>query len=113
MNDIETMPRIDISPAQWEIIRDILQKYVPEFAVWAFGSRATWNAKKFSDLDLAVITDKPLSLSVSADLAEAFSESDLPFKVDVVDWATTSEVFRGIIERNKIVVQAKNSAGIR
>ena len=113
MNDIETMPRIDISPAQWAIIRGILQNHVPQYAVWAFGSRATGNAKKFSDLDLAVITDNPMSLSISADLAEAFSESDLPFKVDVVDWATTSAVFRGIIERNKIVVQVKNSAGIR
>jgi type I restriction enzyme S subunit len=106
MNDIETMPRIDISPAQWAIIRDILQKYVPQFAVWAFGSRATGNAKKYSDLDLAVITDKPLSLSVSADLAEAFSDSDLPWKVDVVDWAATSDAFRRIIERDKIVVKA-------
>jgi len=106
MNDIESMPRIDISPTDWVIVRGILQTHVPEFAVWAFGSRATGNAKKYSDLDLAVISDKPLSLSVSADLAEAFSESDLPFKVDVVDWATTSENFRRIIERNKVIVKA-------
>lgn len=61
--------------------------------------------KKYSDLDLAVITDKTLSLSVSAELAEAFSESDLPWKVDVVDWVTTSDSFRKIIEKDKVVLQ--------
>jgi type I restriction enzyme S subunit len=50
---------------------------------------------------LVIITDKPLSLNVIASLKEDFSESDLPWKVDIVDWATTSEPFRKIIERDK------------
>ena len=99
-------PLIDIRPDQWAIVRDILQRHVPQYEVWAFGSRATWNAKEYSDLDLAVITDKPLSLVVSAALSGDFSESDLPWKVDVIDWATTSETFRKIIERDKVVVQS-------
>jgi type I restriction enzyme S subunit len=99
-------PPIDIRPDQWAIVRDILQRHVPQYEVWAFGSRATWNAKEYSDLDLAVITDKPLSLVVSAALSGDFSESDLPWKVDVIDWATTSETFRKIIERDKVVVQS-------
>ncbi len=101
----EGVPLIDIRPDHWEIVRDILKKRVPQYEVWAFGSRAKWNAKPYSDLDLAIITDKPLSLAVSAALADDFSESDLPWKVDVVDWATTSESFREIIQRDKVVVQ--------
>jgi hypothetical protein len=27
-------------------------------------------------------------------VAEAYSESDLPWKIDLIDWATTSEAFR-------------------
>ncbi len=98
-------PLIDISPDDWAIIRNILQKNVPQWNVWAFGSRAKWTAKEYSDLDLAIITDKPLPLKVSASLSNDFSESDLPWKVDVVDWATTSETFRKIIEREKVLVQ--------
>ncbi len=98
-------PAIDIRPDLWVIVRDILQKHVPQCEVWAFGSRATRKAKPYSDLDLAVITQTPLSLQVSGALADDFAESDLPFKVDVVDWATTSESFREIIGRDKIVVQ--------
>ncbi len=45
------------------------------------------------------------TLAVSAALVDDFTESDLPWRVDVVDWATTSESFRRIIERNKVVVQ--------
>jgi type I restriction enzyme S subunit len=99
-------PNIDIRPDHWEIVRSLLQKNVPQYEVWAFGSRATWTAKDHSDLDLAVITNQPMALSVSASLSDDFSESDLPWKVDVVDWATTSESFRKIIARDKVVVQA-------
>lgn len=99
-------PHIDISPAQWEIVHAILQQHVPQYPVWAFGSRAKWTAKPFSDLDLAIITNQALDWSVSAALADNFSESDLPFKVDLVDWATTSAAFRKIIAADKVVVQA-------
>lgn len=99
------VPKIDIRPDHWEIVRGILQKHVPQHEVWAFGSRAKWTAKEYSDLDLAIISDKPQSLEVSARLSDDFSESDLPYKVDVVDWATTSEAFRKIIERDRVVVQ--------
>ncbi len=44
----------------------------------AFGSRVTRRAKRYSDLDLAIISDVPLPLKFSARLADDFSESDLP-----------------------------------
>ncbi len=97
-------PAIDIQPEHWDIVHGILQKHVPQHAVWAFGSRARRTAKKYSDLDLAVITDQPLPLDVSAHLREDFSESDLPWRVDVVDWATTSTAFREIIQRDRVVL---------
>lgn len=107
------VPKIDIRPDHLEIVQGILKKYVPLCEVWAFGSRAKWTAKEYSDLDLAIITDRPLSLDVSASLSDDFSESDLPWRVDVVDWATTSESFRKVIERDKIVVQeGKQSTGM-
>ena len=102
-------PLIDIHPDHWAIVRRILQKHVPQYAVWAFGSRAKWSAKEYSDLDLAIITEKPLPLSISAALDEDFSESDLPWKVDVVDWASTSDAFRKAIAQDKIVLQMPDS----
>jgi predicted nucleotidyltransferase len=95
---------LDLTPKQLAIVKQILQKYVPQHDVWAFGSRVKNTAKPYSDLDLAVITDHPLSLTVQAKLAEAFTESDLPFRVDIVDWATTSDSFRRIIQNAYCVI---------
>lgn len=106
------LPHIDISPAEWDIVSAILRRHVPDCAVWAFGSRAKWTAKPYSDLDLAIITDHAMDWSVSAALASDFSESDLRFKVDVVDWASTSESFRKIIERDKVVLQGEGEGGV-
>ena len=98
-------PAIDLRPAEWGIVRDLLRRHVPEREVWAFGSRVVAKAKPFSDLDLAVLGSQPLTLSILADLADDFMESDLPFKVDLADWATTSEQFRKVIENHHVVVQ--------
>jgi len=50
--------------------------------------------------------DKSLTLDESAALTDAFADSDLPWKVDVVDWVTTSPSFRKIIKRDKVLVQS-------
>ncbi len=96
------LPPIDVQANHWEIVRGILLKHVPRYEVWAFGSRATWTARKYSNLDLAVITERPLPLDVSAHMREDFSESDLPWKVDLLDWATTSASFQKIIARDRV-----------
>ncbi len=97
-------PPIDLTPAQLGIVLDILSRLAPGREVWAFGSRARLDAKPYSDLDLAILADTPLTLSELAALAEAFQESALPFKVDVVDWASTAEGFRRVIEAERVVL---------
>lgn len=110
MTIITKMPNIDLNPHDWEEVKRILKTHVPEYEVWAFGSRVTWTAKAYSDLDLAIISDQALSLSTIAKLKDDFDESTLAFKVDVVDWATTSESFRQIIENGKILIQTVSAA---
>jgi type I restriction enzyme S subunit len=98
-------PALGLSPSVWEIVRAILQRHVPGREVWLFGSRATGTAKPFSDIDLAILGTQPLPLATLAALVDDFSESDLPFKVDIVDWATTSESFRKVIEAERVILQ--------
>lgn len=97
---------MQISDQEREIVLGILQRYVPTHTVWAFGSRVKGTAKPYSDLDLAIMGEQPLSLTTHADLVEAFSQSDLVWKVDLVDWATTSETFRQIISEKYEIVQS-------
>lgn len=98
------MAKLDLTPGQLSIVREVLEKYVPGREVLAFGSRVTGKARKFSDLDLAVMGDEPTGLSVMASLNEAFTESDLPFKVDIVDWPRTTDTFREVIRQESVVV---------
>jgi predicted nucleotidyltransferase len=97
--------RIDIQPHDLEAVIAILRRRVPDRLVRAFGSRATGKAKPFSDLDLAVMGEVPLPTEVLARLADDFDESSLPFKVDVVDWASASDTFRRIIDRQAVEIK--------
>ncbi len=98
-------PPIQMHERDWATVRCILREQIPDTEVWAFGSRARHQAKPYSDLDLALITQHPLSLAQLANMTDAFESSDLPIRVDLVDWAAASEAFRAIIARDKVVVQ--------
>ncbi len=84
-------------------VRRVLSRHLPEgILVWVFGSRSGGVPKPWSDLDLALVGHGPLSLDLLAELAEAFDESALPFKVDLVDRKSVSDAFGAIIDARKI-----------
>ena len=95
---------LQISDNEWQQVSAILQRYLPQYDIWAVGSRVKGHAKAYSDLDLAIISDTPLPLALLAEVAEAFSESDLPWIVDLVDWATTSERFQQVIAGQNLLL---------
>lgn len=99
------MKFLNIKPKDLQTILVILKQYLPEYEVRAFGSRVQGTAGAASDLDLAIMTSQPLDTARMADLREALAQSDLPFKVDLMDWASISEQFRKIIEAGFEVLQ--------
>jgi len=97
---------IDIRASDLAIVQELLRDILPKCArVWVFGSRATWTTKRGSDLDLAIDIGRSLTPQENTKLAEAFDESDLPYKVDIVDMQTVSETFKRIIERNRVALE--------
>jgi predicted nucleotidyltransferase len=96
---------LTLSEAELDTVKKILAAEVPNISVLAFGSRVKGNPRKYSDLDLALLTHTPLSLSEIARLKDAFDSSNLVWPVDITDWATTSERFRAIINENFIRIQ--------
>ena len=96
---------IDLNPHDLKEVLQVLNLYLPAVEVRAFGSRVKWTAKPYSDIDLALMTDRPLSLEQAALLREAFDETTIPFKVDFVDWASTSDSFRRIIQASSVVIR--------
>lgn len=102
-------PPVSVSETEWRMIRDILQRHVPDCSVWAFGSRVAGNPRPFSDLDLAIEGEGPLPLERMDALREAFRESPLPWKVDIVDLANVSDTFRRLIAPSMRLLQEKAS----
>lgn len=100
------MPKgtLQVKPAHLKQIKQILKTTIPDHEVRAFGSRVTGTAKPHSDLDLTIVSKQTIPLGTIALLREAFSESDLPFKVDIVDWASISPEFRKIIEKDSVTL---------
>lgn len=91
---------IDLTDKQASLVRSILKQYFPRGEAWVFGSRYNGCAKKSSDLDLALKSDRPLTLDELGLLDEAFENSSLPFRVDVVDYMSAGENFHAIINKN-------------
>ena len=96
---------IDLSPNYLATVERILAEHVPECEVRAFGSRASWTAKDYSDLDLAIVCAGPVDWRTLSRLKEAFEESDLPMRVDVLDWHAISESFREAIKQEYVVLR--------
>jgi len=97
---------IDLPEQHLALVTRILAERVPESEVLAFGSRVSNTAGKHSDLDLAVVGSEKLPARVLSELREAFEESNLPIRVDVLDWHRISPEFRDVVRRRCEVLQS-------
>lgn len=99
---------IDLTDEHRRLVLRVLAAQLPHGSTaWVFGSRATGRARPLSDLDLLIDAGRPLSLDETAILAEAFSDSDLPYRVDVVDWHSVGERFRQRIAEERCELFAR------
>jgi len=93
---------IALSPEHLALVRKILSEHIPGREVRLFGSRARKTTKRYADIDLCIMGDEPVEHAVFLKLVAAFRESDLPFRVDVVEWRTLNEPLRrAVIERSE------------
>lgn len=103
------MASLDLRPEWLEIVRQILAAHLPEAEVIAYGSRVTGTAHEGSDLDLVARNPQNPKLPVRnlGEVRDAFSESNLPILVDILDWALIPDSFREEMERTAIIVFPK------
>ena len=99
---------INVSRKHLGTIKRILAEYVGDCEVRVFGSRVMGTAKNHSDLDLTVVAPNKIKRRTKMLLREAFEESDLPFRVDVIDYNAISDEFRAIINAKYEVLQKKS-----
>jgi predicted nucleotidyltransferase len=96
---------IDLQSDHRRLVLNILRANLPGSAkAWVFGSRATGRARRYSDLDLTIDAGRRLRLDETARLTEAFSDSDLPYRVDLLDWHDIDERWRQTIVAERVAL---------
>lgn len=104
--------RLHIAEREWHIVAEILARQLTGRTVWAFGSRASGRGlKKFSDLDLAV--EGRLTAAERSAVSEAFDESLVRFKVDIVEMDLIDTEFRERIKKDFVAVQSDVYANVK
>ncbi|MBI5400490.1 nucleotidyltransferase domain-containing protein [Candidatus Saganbacteria bacterium] len=94
---------LNLDPDQLQIVQTILAEHIPACEVLAFGSRITGKYKHYSDLDIIIVGQTKIERRKLIKLKEAFAESALPFRVDILDWQRLSSEFKKVIEDKKAV----------
>ena len=109
------MPALDLQPAHLRMLLAMVAAHAPEAEVWAYGSRVTGHAHQGSDLDLVVRNPERLDAPQKHlhRLRDALRESDLPFLIEVLDWARIPEEFRREIERQHVVVMPREQTAAK
>ena len=82
-------------------IKNILFKFLDpqKDKAFIFGSRAIGSARKFSDVDIGIKSEKEMDSLLLSNIEEAFEESDIPYTIDVVDFSQVSDKFKELAEQ--------------
>ena len=104
------LTQLDLQPQHLALLRKLLHQHLPHVEIWAYGSRVNGDGQDASDLDLVV--RQPANLKQATPqlwaMKEILVESNLPIRVDLVDWAQIPANFQGEIERAYVVIQPAN-----
>ena len=87
---------LQIENKHWKIIQNILGKYPHKF--YAYGSRVKGTAREHSDLDLCF--QEKIPWNILGHIQEDFEESNLPFKVDLINWEWMNVDFQELIKKD-------------
>lgn len=92
-----------------DFILQVLRNNIPEKEAkfYVFGSRARGNFKEYSDIDIAVeLPNEKLSADVLGKILIEFSDSTLPYEVDVIDLNAIDEKFKNLIQESLVILES-------
>lgn len=91
------------------ILKEInLEKY----AVFLFGSQVTKPISRKSDIDIGVLGHEKMPFSKICAIKEVIDESNVPFKVDIVDFYNADEEFKQVALKNIVIWNQPKSINI-
>ena len=102
--------RFGLSEKTHTEIQQILEGFLrpkKNYSVSVFGSRASGKHRKYSDLDLLIECSPVLNDAELGQLRELFTDSELPFKIDIVTPETCLAEYRDRILSERQLWQEK------
>ena len=95
---------MQLEAAHQQIIQTILAEFLPNRQVVVFGSRAANNPnlKPHADVDLCVLGAPSLNLGQLGALQHAFTESALPFRVDICSFVDLPPSLQAVVTRDGV-----------
>ncbi len=105
-----TVESLHLPAAYLKMVQDVLRAHLPEAEIWAYGSRVNGDFYEASDLDLVARQPDDLTRRQTRlhEAIEAFSQSNLPIIVQIIDWASITAEFREEIAAKHVVI-ARNA----
>ena len=95
-----------LKPRHFRVICDILEAHLPEgkCRVYLFGSRAGDTVRPVSDIDLAVEKISENTALHLHTIRTAFEESNLPYRVDLVNLGNIRTDLKDTIKKEGIMI---------
>jgi len=95
------------SAPEWDLLetkRIVLELLTPyAVSVYLFGSRANDTMTRSSDIDIAVLSKKPLPAGLLSKIREKLEDSQILYNVDLVDLNEVSADFKEKVIREGII----------
>lgn len=96
--------KVAVSADHLRMLLELIERFIPAATVWAFGSRIKGTHLPASDLDLAVHCDRQTAADALLKFRDALEESNLPFKVQVLDYHTLPENMQSNIKSGYVEI---------
>lgn len=90
---------------KWKnLIRNEIQKILLDSEIFIFGSRSKRNNSDYSDVDIAVKSTKKIDEKILSLIKFNIEETEIPYKIDIIDLNNVSEEFLSEIEKDLIKI---------
>lgn len=95
-----------IDAATQQKIIALIGVLLPEVKIYLFGSRARGKYAQWSDIDLALDAGKRLNPVLVDEIKSVLENTNIPWKIDVVDLYFVSDAMKDSIMKEKIIWKA-------
>lgn len=102
---------INLKPKHANKLRKIFEEYCPNAEIWAYGSRVDGDSHDGSDLDLTVIDFYDPQKNIG-ELKQIFTDSDIPFLIDICEFRQLPPSFQSKIKQKYTVLYNRFSRDI-